>query len=52
MADMHICDRCGKPTPNYREYIFGPIHGKEGYSICNDCKKRQNRNRWKAKVSD
>lgn len=45
MSEMHICDRCGKPTPNYEEYIFGPIHGKEGYSICDDCKKRQNRNR-------
>lgn len=40
MSEMYTCDRCGKPTPNYREYIFGPIDGVRGYSLCDKCKKR------------
>lgn len=45
MADMHICDRCGKPTPNYSKYICGPVCGSDGYSICDDCRKRRDRER-------
>lgn len=45
MADMHICDRCGKPTPNYSKYISGPIGDREGYSVCDDCIKQRDRER-------
>lgn len=45
MADMHICDRCGKPTPNYSKYICGPVCGSDGYSICDDCRKQRDRER-------
>lgn len=45
MADMHICDRCGKPTPNYSKYISGPIGDREGYSVCDDCVKQRDRER-------
>ena len=30
MSDMHICDRCGKPTPNYTKYVLGSIDGRDG----------------------
>lgn len=45
MADMHICDRCGKPTPNYTKYILGPIDGRDGCSVCDDCRKQRDRER-------
>lgn len=45
MADMHICERCGKPTPNYSRFIFGPICGSDGYSVCDDCIKQRERER-------
>lgn len=45
MADMHICDRCGKPTPNYTKYILGPIDGRDGRSVCDDCEKQRDRER-------
>lgn len=48
MADMHICDRCGKPTPNYKAYVLGPIGGVYGYSLCDDCMKQDERKRaWR-----
>lgn len=36
---MYICDVCGEPTPNYREYSpsMAAILGKQGYSICDGC---------------
>ena len=43
MAEMHICDRCGKPTPNYEAYLLGPICGVYGYSLCDDCSARVQR---------
>ena len=36
---MYTCDRCGKPTPNFKKYPLGPIHGEEGYSWCDECHK-------------
>ena len=48
MADMHICDLCGKPTPNYSKFISGPVCGSDGCSVCDDCKKQRDRERaWK-----
>ena len=40
MSEMHICDRCGKPTPNFVPFTCGPIAGKLGRSWCDDCEKR------------
>lgn len=40
MSDMHICDRCGKPTPNFVPFTCGPIAGRLGRSWCDDCEKR------------
>ncbi len=37
MGEMHVCERCGKPTPNYRLYMGGPIGDKAGYSKCDEC---------------
>lgn len=36
---MYVCDVCGEPTPNYREYSpsMAAILGKQGYSICDGC---------------
>lgn len=36
---MYICDVCGEPTPNYREYSpsMAAILGKQGYSTCDGC---------------
>lgn len=36
---MYICDVCGEPTPNYREYSpsMAAILGKQGYSTCDEC---------------
>lgn len=38
MSDMHICDRCGQPTPNYQHCIIAPVGGLYGYSICDECR--------------
>ena len=45
MAEMHICDRCGKPTPNYSKYITGTVCGRDGYSVCDDCRSKERRER-------
>lgn len=45
MSYMYICDTCDKPTPNYSRYISGPVFGKEGYSECDDCRKKYDRER-------
>lgn len=37
MSEMYACDRCGKPTPNFVPWTFGSIAGKFGYSWCDDC---------------
>lgn len=36
---MYICDVCGEPTPNYREYSpsMAAILGKQGCSTCDGC---------------
>ena len=48
MADMHICDLCGKPTPNCSRFISGPVCGSDGCSVCDDCIKQRGRERaWK-----
>lgn len=39
-SDMHTCDLCGKPTPNFTTWESGPILGKLGYSWCDDCKEQ------------
>lgn len=46
MADMHICDRCGKPTPNYTKYALGSIDGRDGCSVCDDCKQHDLELAW------
>ena len=46
MADMHICDRCGKPTPNYTKYVLGSIDGRDGCSVCDDCKQHDLELAW------
>lgn len=45
MAEMYTCDRCGKPTPNFERYITGPIGKKDGYSVCDDCRSKERRER-------
>lgn len=45
MSEMHICDRCGKPTPNYERYITGPVGGEDGYSVCDDCRSKERHER-------
>ena len=40
ISDMHTCDLCGKPTPNFVPFTCGPIAGKLGYSWCDDCEER------------
>lgn len=37
MSDIYTCALCGKPTPNFTPSVFGPIAGKFGYSWCDDC---------------
>lgn len=36
---MYTCFWCGKPTPNYREYLhpMAGILGESGYSACDEC---------------
>lgn len=46
MSDMHICDRCGKPTPNYTKYVLGSIDGRDGCSVCDDCKQHDLELAW------
>lgn len=38
-AKMYTCSWCGKPTPNYREYLhpMAGILGESGYSVCDEC---------------
>lgn len=38
MRSMHVCDFCGKPTPNRTMYPYGPIGGRDGYSWCDECR--------------
>ena len=40
MNDMHTCDLCGKPTPNFVPWTCGPIAGKLGRSWCDDCEEQ------------
>lgn len=40
MSDMYTCSLCGKPTPNFVPFTFGPIGGKLGHSWCDECEKR------------
>ena len=48
MSEMHTCDLCGKPTPNFVPFTCGPIAGKLGRSWCDDCEKRFDRElAWK-----
>ena len=38
---MYTCERCGKPTPNYREYspALAAIVGVQGRSWCDECRR-------------
>ncbi len=38
---MYTCERCGKPTPNYREYSpsLAAIVGVQGRSWCDECRR-------------
>lgn len=38
-AKMYTCSWCGKPTPNYREYLhpMAGILGESGYLVCDIC---------------
>lgn len=58
MSGMHICDRCGQVTPNYKTYLLGPIGGVYGYSLCDDCMKQddlkrawRNEQYWKDEIT-
>lgn len=39
---MYTCERCGKPTPNYREYspALAAIVGVQGRSWCDECRRK------------
>lgn len=39
---MYTCERCGKPTPNYREYSpsLAAIIGAQGCSWCDECREK------------
>lgn len=39
---MYTCGMCGKPTPNYREYLpsFAAFLGEQGYSRCDECRRK------------
>ena len=41
-AKMHTCCVCGKPTPNYREYLpsLADFFGESGYSMCDECRRK------------
>lgn len=45
MTEMYTCDRCGKPTPNFERFIMGPVGKTEGYSVCDDCRSKERRER-------
>lgn len=33
MSEMHVCERCGKLTPNYTKYALGFIDGRDGCTV-------------------
>ena len=37
MSKMYMCDKCGKPTPNFVPWTHGLVAGTLGYSICGNC---------------
>lgn len=45
MGEMYTCDLCGKPTPNFKPWSFGPNYGKRGFSLCDECEKQFERER-------
>lgn len=45
MSGMHICEECGKPTPNFKPWACGPVCGSDGYSLCDDCRSKESRER-------
>lgn len=46
MTEMHVCERCGKSTPNYTKYALGFIDGRDGCSVCDDCKQHDIELAW------
>ena len=46
MSDMNICCRCCNPTPNYTKYALGTIRGRDGCSVCDDCKRHDLELAW------
>lgn len=46
MSDMHACDLCGRPTPNFTPFTNGPIAGKLGRSWCDDCERFERERAW------
>lgn len=41
-AKVYTCHVCGKPTPNYREWLpsIAAILGEQGQSTCDECRRK------------
>lgn len=53
MGETYKCDLCGKLTSNSTFFWSGPIGGRDGYSLCDECVSDfERRLEWENEQSD